>query len=97
MSILLKNFIKKVPALLLRAGKSYAFFDLFAPKSIISLLSANVIILSFAFFGFGVFNGIGIGTVICALLNGFLIGKTSEFLEKHFEFVNGLPLEKFFI
>ena len=67
-------------------------------KTLYDCISASVsIILSFAFFGFGVFNGIGIGTVICALLNGFLIGKTSAFLEKHFEFVNGLPLEKFFI
>lgn len=67
-------------------------------KTLYDCISASVsIILSFAFFGFGVFKGIGIGTIICALLNGFLIGKTSAFLEKHFEFVNGLPLEKYFM
>lgn len=53
------------------------------------------IILSFAFFGFGKFEGIGIGTVICALLNGPLIGLFGKNLEKHFEFKDRFPLRKY--
>lgn len=44
------------------------------------------IAMSFAFFGFGKFVGINIGTVICALVNGKLIGVFSDFLDKKFEF-----------
>ena len=50
------------------------------------------IVLSFAFFGFGVFVGVSWGTVICALLNGWLIGKVSNWLEKHFDFKDALAL-----
>lgn len=42
--------------------------------------------LSFAFFGFGVFVGVKWGTVVCAVLNGFLIGKISAWLEKRLTF-----------
>ena len=44
------------------------------------------IAMSFAFFGFGKFVGINIGTVICALVNGKLIGLFSDFLDNKFEF-----------
>ena len=49
------------------------------------------IILSLIFFG--AFVGIGWGTVVCALLNGFLIQKTGHILEKLFTFKNALPLK----
>lgn len=55
------------------------------------------IILSFSFFGFGVFEGVKLGTIICALINGFLIGRFSKLLEKRFIFKNRLKLEKYFI
>ncbi len=54
------------------------------------------IIMSFAFFGFGVFEGVKLGTVICAFINGFLIGKFSDLLEKKFDFRNRFDLEKYF-
>lgn len=54
------------------------------------------IVLSFAFFGFGVFEGVGIGTVLCAFFNGFLIGRFSALLEKNFEFRNRFNAEKYF-
>ncbi|MBR6779606.1 MAG: hypothetical protein IKM24_01135 [Clostridia bacterium] len=54
------------------------------------------IIMSFCFFGFGVFKGVGIGTVLCAACNGFLIGRFSKLLEKHFEFKNRFDLAKYF-
>lgn len=52
--------------------------------------------LSFAFFGFGVFRGVGIGTIVCAVFNGFLIGRISFTLERFFRFENKMPWEKFF-
>ena len=54
------------------------------------------VILSFAFFGFGVFQGIHWGTLVCAVVNSILIRYFSSFLEKHFEFKNKFSLEKFF-
>ena len=54
------------------------------------------IIMSFAFFGFGVFKGVGVGTILCALINGFLIGRFSKLLEKHFDFKNKFNLQKYF-
>lgn len=54
------------------------------------------IIMSFTFFGFGVFKGVGVGTVFCALINGFLIGRFSKLLEKHFNFKNKFSIQKYF-
>ena len=54
------------------------------------------IVMSFIFFGFGVFEGVKLGTVICAFVNGFLIGRFTVLLEKHFEFRNRFDLERFF-
>ncbi|MCR4586929.1 MAG: DUF6198 family protein [Lachnospiraceae bacterium] len=48
------------------------------------------IVMSFLFYGFLHFEGVKAGTMICALVNGWLIGKCSLFLEKHFEFKDGL-------
>lgn len=49
------------------------------------------IALSFAFFGFGTFVGVKWGTVICALINGSLITRISNCLEKHFVFKTPYP------
>ena len=54
------------------------------------------VILSFIFFGFGVFKGVKVGTIVCALINGTLIGLCSKFLEERFEFKDGLKLRRFF-
>lgn len=54
------------------------------------------IILSFSFFGFGVFEGVKLGTIICSFINGFLIGRFSKLLEHFFEFKNKLGFEKYF-
>ena len=45
---------------------------------------------------FGVFEGVKLGTVICALFNGFLIGLFSKWLENHFDFRNKFKTEKYF-
>ena len=54
------------------------------------------IILSFSFFGFGVFRGVKLGTIFCTLINGFLISRFSKLLERFFEFRNKLNLQKYF-
>ena len=54
------------------------------------------IVMSFAFFGFGVFRGIDIGTVFFAVVNGFLIGRFSKLLENHFDFKNKFKIQKYF-
>ena len=54
------------------------------------------VVLSFLFFGFGVFLGIGIGTIACAFINGILIARISLWLEGSFTFKNKFNLENFF-
>lgn len=54
------------------------------------------VIMSFAFFGFGTFEGVKYGTIVCALLNGFLIGRFSKLMEHFFEFKDKLKLRKYF-
>ena len=49
------------------------------------------VLLSFAFFGFGVFVGVKWGTVVCTLVNGWLIGRISRWLEARFAFYDALP------
>ena len=56
----------------------------------------TAIILSFIFFGLWHFEGIKFGTVICAFINGFLIGKFSKLVESIFEFKDALNLRKRF-
>lgn len=43
------------------------------------------VILSFIFFGFLTFKGVKLGTLVTALLNGWVIGKISSFLDKKFD------------
>ena len=60
-------------------------------KTVYDCISASLsVILSVGFFGFGVFRGVGGGTLVCALINGYLIGKISTFMEQRFDFVNKL-------
>ena len=54
------------------------------------------IILSFLFFGFGRFEGIKIGTLICALINGRMISLCTKANEALFEFKDLLNLRAFF-
>jgi uncharacterized membrane protein YczE len=54
------------------------------------------VVMSFCFFGWMSFVGIGWGTVICALVNGPLIGLYTKWINKVFSFEDGLPLRKYF-
>lgn len=57
---------------------------------------ALAVVLSFAFFGLWHFEGVKLGTVFCALVNGWLIGLCTKALEKRFEFYDRWPLRKYF-
>lgn len=73
-------------------------WDINKVKTAYDCLSTAIgIVLSFAFFGFGVFEGVKLGTIICAVINGFLIGKFTKLLERFFVFENRFKLEKYFI
>lgn len=54
------------------------------------------IVMSFCFFGFGQFEGVKLGTILCALVNGWLIGQCTRILEAHFTFADRLPLRRLF-
>ena len=52
--------------------------------------------VSFLFFGFGTFVGVSWGTVLCALINGVIIGALVKWEDTMFEFKDGLKWRKFF-
>ena len=54
------------------------------------------ILLSFLFFGLWHFEGVKLGTVITALVNGFIISRFSKFYESHWEFTDALPFRSKF-
>lgn len=66
-------------------------------KTVYDICSCLVgVAMSFLFFGFGVFKGVKVGTIVCALVNGTMIGFCSRFLESHFEFKDRIKLRKYF-
>lgn len=54
------------------------------------------VIMSFMVFGMWHFVGVNWGTILCALVNGTLIGKFSEFFEKHLSFYDRFGWRKYF-
>lgn len=52
--------------------------------------------LSFLAFGFGQLEGVKWGTLVCALVNGWMIGRFSAFYEAHWTFCDCLPLRRYF-
>lgn len=66
-------------------------------KTVYDLCSALLgVALSFVFFGFGHFEGVKWGTLLCAAVNGFLIRLCSRLLEGRIEFRDALPWRRFF-
>lgn len=57
---------------------------------------AAAIAMSFAFFGLWRFEGVKWGTMVCALVNGWLIGRFTALYERCFAFRDGLPWRKYF-
>lgn len=54
------------------------------------------VVMSFAFFGLWQFVGVQWGTILCALVNGWLIGQCSRVLDKCFVFQDALPWRGWF-
>ena len=70
---------------------------LFKVKTVYDLSSLIfAVVLSFAFFGFGSFVGVGVGTLITAVLNGPLIGAFTALYSKFFEDRALLPIVGYF-
>lgn len=71
--------------------------DMFKTKTTYDCVSCVVaILMSFAFYGFGNFVGVKIGTIICAFINGYIISKYSKLLESKFTFEDGTKLHRFY-
>ena len=72
-------------------------FALARTKTVYDCLScAAAILLSFLFFGFGTFVGVGPVTIFCAAVNGRLINRFSVLLEKMCEFPDRFNGKHFF-
>ena len=54
------------------------------------------VVMSFAIFGMWHFVGVSWGTVLCALVNGFIIGKFSGLYEARWEFRDAFGWRSFF-
>ena len=54
------------------------------------------VLLSFLFYGFGHFEGVKLGTVIYAVINGPMIAFFTRLFDRFFEFRDGLGLRSFF-
>jgi uncharacterized membrane protein YczE len=54
------------------------------------------VVMSFLVFGLWHFVGVSWGTILCALINGTIIGRFSAFYEKHWTFYDRFPWRRFF-
>ena len=72
-------------------------WDISRTKTVYDCCSCVIaVVMSSLFVGFGRFEGVKLGTVLCALVNGWTIGQCSKWFEKHFDFVDGLGLRRAF-
>ncbi len=72
-------------------------FNINKTKTVYDCTSCIVAIaMSFLFIGFGCFEGVKLGTVLCALINGWIIGQCGKWLEKHFDFIDALGFRESF-
>lgn len=87
----------EVYELFVKEVSSHIGMDINRFKTIYDCSSCAIsIAMSFAFFGLWHFEGVKLGTVFCALVNGSMIGAVSRFLEKRFEFKDCFKLRKYF-
>lgn len=87
----------EVYELFVKEVSSHIGMDINRFKTIYDCSSCAIsIAMSFAFFGMWHFEGVKLGTVFCALVNGSMIGAVSKFLESHFKFKDCLKLRKYF-
>lgn len=66
-------------------------------KTVYDCVSCLVgVAMSFLAFGMWHFEGVKWGTVVCALVNGWVIGRFSAFFDKHLTFYDRFKLRKYF-
>ena len=71
--------------------------DIHKVKTVYDCISSlAAVIMSFAFFGMWQFEGVNWGTIVCALVNGWLIGQVTKLLEKHFDFRDAMKWKRYF-
>ena len=71
--------------------------DIHRFKTLYDCVSCGIgVVLSFAFFGLWHFEGVKLGTILCALINGSIIGWCTKAFEARFEFKDGLKLRSVF-
>lgn len=72
--------------------------DIHKTKTVYDCVSCLIgVLLSFLFFGLWRFEGVKWGTIACALINGWLIGRCSRLYERFFVFQDAFPAwRKFF-
>ena len=97
-SLLFKTYISpEAYELFVKEISSRFDFDIKWTKTAYDCTSClAAILMSFAFMGFGHFEGVKLGTVICALTNGYLIGICSKCFDKYFVFTDAFNLRKLF-
>ena len=72
-------------------------FNINKTKTVYDCCSCLVaVILSFLFMGFLHFEGVKAGTILCAVINGWVIGQCSRLFEKFFHFKDALGFRKHF-
>lgn len=82
-------FVKEVSA---KTG-----MDIHRFKTLYDCVSCGIgVLLSFSFFGLWHFEGVKLGTILCALVNGSIIGACTRFFETRFAFEDALPYRKLF-
>lgn len=82
-------FVKEVSA---KVG-----MDIHRFKTLYDCVSCGIgVLLSFAFFGLWHFEGVKLGTILCALINGSIIGWCTRGFEARFVFEDGLKLRSMF-
>ena len=71
--------------------------DIHRFKTLYDCVSCGIgVVLSFAFFGLWHFEGVKLGTILCALINGSIIGWCTKVFEARFAFEDGLKLRSVF-
>ncbi len=97
-SLLFKTYISpEAYELFVKEISSEFDYDISRTKTAYDCCSCMIaVVLSFAFIGFGRFEGVKLGTVLCALINGALIGRCSRWLEKRFDFTDTFSFRRIF-
>ena len=71
--------------------------DIHRFKTLYDCVSCGIgVVLSFAFFGLWHFEGVKLGTILCALINGSIIGWCTKMFEARFAFEDGIKLRSVF-